>query len=66
MFRIPFRRQLHLASLSADVVGKFRFIWKNTRKYTQWTIKTYNRVAVIADKFGIEKPVPLTKMEEEN
>lgn len=65
MYKIPFRKQLRLASLSAEVVGKFRFIWKHTRKYTHWVIQTYNRTAIIADKLGIEKPKPLVNMQEE-
>ena len=62
---IPFRKQLRMATASAEVVGKFRFIWKHTRKYQVWVLRTYARVANIADKNGVIKPRPLIKMREE-
>jgi len=64
--KIPFRKKLQIAALSSDVVGKFRFIWRSTRKYTVFTIRTYSRISNIAEKLKIKIPKPLVKMEKEN
>ena len=64
--RIPFRKKLQIAALSSTVVGKFRFIWRSTRKYTVFTIHTYSRIVNIVDKLKIKIPKPLVKMEQEN
>ena len=62
---ISFRKKLRMASLSAQLVGKFRSIWKDTRKYQQWLMKTYNRCDKLADHYKIMKPKPIISMEEE-
>ena len=65
VIHIPYRKQVRMAMLSADLAGKFRFVWKSTRQYTRWILTTYNRCEKIADRLRIKKPVPLVKMEEE-
>jgi len=64
--RIPFRKKLQIAALSSSVVGKFRFIWRSTRKYTVFVIHTYLRILNIAEKLKIKIPKPLVNMEKEN
>ena len=54
-----------MAAVSAEAVGKFRFVWKAIRKFQVGLIREYKEIEKIADKLGVEKPTPLVKMEEE-
>jgi len=65
MFKIPFRKQLRISQLSAETAGKFKIIWKNTRKYQIWLIQIYQMIEARAKEKGIDVPEPLTKMEVE-
>ena len=65
MYRIPFRKQLKLATLAAETAGVFRGVWKNTRKYQYWILKTYKRIKKVAVDRMIDIPEPLILMEEE-
>ena len=62
---IPFRKQLRLSVLAAEVTGSMRFIWKFLRQYTVWVNKTYNRVKRIAESRGIKIPKTKINMEVE-
>lgn len=60
--RIPFRYQLRLAVLAAEVTGSFRHVWKDTRSLTLWLDKTYARIEKIAKDRNINIPETLVDM----
>ena len=64
---ITVRERMKLASLSSEVVGKFRVIWKNTRKYTTWVSNVYAECIEIALYVNVEHiPRPKVSMEAKN
>ena len=60
--RIPFRKQLQLATMSADIVGDFNKIWKFGRKYPIWLSDLYDEIVVIATNRDITIPKPKINM----